>query len=239
LNAVKAELNGWLERKSGTKREMLSLIGKLVFLSRVIRPGRIFMRRLITLATKAKKLHHRVNLTLEARGDIVWWTKSASRWNGSSVFYEDLWTSSIDLELYTDASGVGIGAVFGRRWLSASFDIDQSLRSIAWRELYAVLVACATWGRFFTGMRVLIFCDNLSVVSIVNSGASRCPLVMRLVRALFDVCVFHDFDVRLRHVPGVDNIAADRLSRLDYRSFGALFEGCYEDLPSVCVLDPG
>jgi hypothetical protein len=53
LNAVKAELNSWLERRAGTKREMLSLIGQLVFLCRVIKPGRIFMRRLITLATKA------------------------------------------------------------------------------------------------------------------------------------------------------------------------------------------
>ena len=102
--------------------------------------------------------------------------------------------------------------MFGRRWLSAPFSDEQSLRSIAWHELYAVLVACATWGRFFTGLRVLIFCDNSSVVTIVNSGASRCPQVMRLVRALFDVCVFYDFDVRLRHEPGVENLAADRLS---------------------------
>jgi hypothetical protein len=92
---------------------------------------------------------------------------------------------------------------------------------------------------FLKGLRILIFCDNASVVSIVNTGASRCPLVMCLVRALFDVCVFHDFDVRLRHVPGVENVAADRLSRMDYRSFEELFAGRYDDLPSECVLDPG
>ena len=236
LNAVKAELNSWLERRAGTKREMLSLIGKLVFLCRVIKPGRIFMRRLITLATKAKKLHHRILLSKEARGDIVWWTRCADQWNGRSVFYEDRWSTSVDLELYSDASGLGIGAVFGRRWMSMPFTEPQKHYSIAWRELYAVLAACATWGRFLTGSRVLIFCDNSSVVSIVNTGASRCSHVMSLVRALFDVCVYHDFDVRLRHVPGVENVAADRLSRLDFIGFKSLFAGAYDCRPTECVL---
>ena len=102
-----------------------------------------------------------------------------------------------------------------------------------------MLVACATWGQHFTGLRVLIFCDNISVVTIVNKGALRCPLIMELVRALFDVCVYHDFEVRLRHVPGVDNVAADRLSRLDYESFRQLFAGQYDDRPSTCLFDPG
>ena len=162
---------------------MLSLIGKLIFLSRVIRPGRVFLRRLISLSTKAKKLFHKVRLSAEAQLDIVWWTKCANSWNGKSVFYEDRWLTSVDLSMYTDASGFGIGAVLGRRWLFSPLSCAEATRSIAWRELWAVLVACATWGAELTGQRVLIFCDNESVVSIVNTGSSRCPLVMSLVRS--------------------------------------------------------
>jgi hypothetical protein len=46
------ELKSWTHRKSGTKRRLLSVLGKLVFLSWVIRPGRVFLRRLFALSCK-------------------------------------------------------------------------------------------------------------------------------------------------------------------------------------------
>jgi hypothetical protein len=212
----------------------LSLIGKLVFLTRVIRPGRIFLRRLITLSTRGKKLFHKLKLSVEARNDILWWIKCAASWNGRSVFYEDGWLTNVDLNMYTDASGLGIGAVFGDRWMYSAFTPTEAARSIAWRELFAVVVACATWGRLLTGRRLLLFCDNTSVVSIVNTGTSRCQLVMQLVRQLFDIAVYWDFDVRLKHVPGVQNIAADLLSRLQIDNFRIQFPDA-DRLPTTCI----
>ena len=129
--AVQCELNSWLEKKYGTKRELLSLIGKLVFLCRVIRPGRIFMRRLIDLSTKVKKLFHRIKLSAEARHDIEWWTKCADNWNGRSIFYDSEWVTSEELQMFTDASN----AVFGRHWFGSPLTAKDKLRSIAWREL--------------------------------------------------------------------------------------------------------
>jgi hypothetical protein len=219
MSSVTCELNSWLGRKAGTKRELLSLIGKLVFLTRVIRPGRIFLRRLITLSTKANKLYHKLKLSAEARNDILWWIDCAANWNGRSVFYEDGWLTNIDFEMYTDASGLGIGAAFGNHWLSSAFTPEEKSRSIAWRELFAVVVACATWGGMMSGRRLLLFCDNSSVVAIVNTGTSRCPIVMNLVRQLFNIAVHYDFDIRLKHVPGVNNVAADLLSRLEIEKF--------------------
>jgi hypothetical protein len=70
---------------------------------------------------------------------------------------------------------------------------------------------------------VLIFCDNSSVVSIVNSVTSKCELVMKLVHDLFYVAVQYNFDLRLRHVPGVLNVPADLLSRLKLTEFREKF----------------
>jgi hypothetical protein len=50
------------------------------------------------------------------------------------------------ITLYTDASGFGIGAVFEDQWFSERLSEDEQSRSIAWRELFAVVVACRTWG---------------------------------------------------------------------------------------------
>ena len=50
LAEVLTELNQWHHRQTATKRQVLSLIGKLSFVSRVVRPGRTFIRRMISLA---------------------------------------------------------------------------------------------------------------------------------------------------------------------------------------------
>jgi hypothetical protein len=101
------------------------------------------------------------------------------------VFLEDRWISSVDCQFATDANGTGYGAVFGCLWLYGEFDFMQRKLSIAWRELFIVLLACRCWGHLLSGKRVRIQCDNISVVYCVNSGSSKCPLVMQLIRDLF------------------------------------------------------
>uniref|UniRef100_A0A7M5X226 Reverse transcriptase domain-containing protein n=1 Tax=Clytia hemisphaerica TaxID=252671 RepID=A0A7M5X226_9CNID len=59
LNTVES----WLVRKKCTKLDLLSLIGSLSFACKVIKPGRIFLRRLINLSTSVAKLHHHISLS--------------------------------------------------------------------------------------------------------------------------------------------------------------------------------
>jgi hypothetical protein len=195
----------------------------LVFLARVIQPGRVFLRRLITLSTKGKQLFHKIRLNDDAKNDILWWITCVDSWNSKSIFLDELWSTSVDMHMYTDASGRGIGGVCGDLWFLDYLTPAEQSRSIAWRDLLAVVVACRSWGDFLTGRRLLLFCDNESVVSIVNSGDSKCPLVMTLVRSLFYIAVKFNFDIRLQHVAGVDNTAADLLSRGELSQFLSKF----------------
>ena len=64
------ELSALHARNKCTKRELLSLIGKLSFSCKILLAGRIFLRRLIDLSTTVKKLHHHIRLTAEARLDM-------------------------------------------------------------------------------------------------------------------------------------------------------------------------
>ena len=61
IEEVTIELLPWKTRKSCTKRELLSLIGKLIFISRVVQPGRTFVRRMIDLSKRIKHLHYKSN----------------------------------------------------------------------------------------------------------------------------------------------------------------------------------
>ena len=66
LHATLTMLPKWIGRKTATKQQLLSLIGKLHHISIVVRPGRLFLRRLIDLSTTVKEQHHHVNLNREA-----------------------------------------------------------------------------------------------------------------------------------------------------------------------------
>ena len=177
------------------------------------------MRQLIALSTTVSKLHYKVRLSVGARDDIMWWIECVDTWNCKSVFLEELWVYSVDYHMYTDACNYGIGGVFLEEWYSFKLNEEQQSMDIAWKELLAVLVACELWGYLLQGKRLLIYCDNSAIVCVVNSGTSRCPHLMRLVRLLFATAVRHNFDVRLKHVPGTSNIEADLLSRLDVTRF--------------------
>ena len=89
------ELYKWNIRKSCSKRELLSLIGKLSFICRVVKSGRNFMRRMIDLSKSVKYLHFRIKLNSCFRADLNWWRAFLPYWNGVSMMHRE-----VDTQLY-------------------------------------------------------------------------------------------------------------------------------------------
>ena len=89
-----ATLQSWMHPRRphipmplGTKRDLLSLIGKLHHATRVVRPGRAFIRSLIDASTSVEALDHHVSLSADAKADIAWWSSFVTIWNGVSLIY--------------------------------------------------------------------------------------------------------------------------------------------------------
>ena len=148
LREILEELTKWQSRSKTTKRKLLSLIGKLAFAARAVPAGKLFIRRLITLSMKAKRLHHRIRLNSDAQADIAWWQEFLPTWNGTAQFVDQQPTDAADLELYTDASGThGCGAYFQGEWFHHDWQPHQQLSehvSIQWQELFAIVAAALT-----------------------------------------------------------------------------------------------
>ncbi len=68
--------------------------------------------------------------------------------------------------------------------------------SIAWQELFPIVIACALWHPQFSGKHLQFWCDNESVVAIINLGHPKAPRVMDLVRFLVLISMKHNFLVR-------------------------------------------
>ena len=207
------------KRHTCTKRDLLSLIGKLAFACKVVPPGRIFLRRLIDLSTTVGPLHHHVTLNHEARADLRWWLRFLPPWSGTSLFLESHWSPAPDMELYTDASNLGYGAYWAGKWFNNTWTTPQAHHTIAWKELFAILVACSTWGALWARKRIVFHCDNAAVVAIWQRGSCRCPHLMALVRHLFFLAANGHYHVGISHIPGVNNCIADHLSRFSMHAF--------------------
>ena len=66
LARLRSMIQQWGARKSCSKWELLSLIGHLQHACRVVKPGRVFLRHMIDLASVAKELHHFVRLNKDS-----------------------------------------------------------------------------------------------------------------------------------------------------------------------------
>ena len=185
LRKLKAFSTMHHEQYTCTKRQLLSLIGKLAFACKVIPAGRIFLRRLLHLAHSVGELDHYLQIHSEASQDILWWLSFAESWNGTAFFLEPSWTIASDLHLYTDASSVvGYGAFWNGAWLNQRWPLNLVHYSIEWKELYAIVIACETWGSHWSQKRILFHCDNLAIVHIWETGLSRNAPLLGLLHLL-------------------------------------------------------
>ena len=241
LSRINELLNSFKIRRSVRLVELQSLIGTLQFACKVVVPGRTFLQRAINLTRGVPSRFHHIRLNKEFFKDLEMWKVFLLNWNGRSFFLESSHTPAQNLELYTDAAGsIGFGAYFQGRWFQGRWPPHMLLNqkrgiSIEWQELFPIVVACAMWHPFLAGRRLQFWCDNISVVSIINSGHSKVPRIMDLVRRLVLLSMQHNFVIRARHVPGVSNEIADALSRFQMQRFRALAPDADQ---SPCIIPP-
>ena len=118
--------------------------------------GRIFLRCLIDIGTTVSHLHHHVTLNREAKVGLNWWIAILPTWPGTSLLLQSHWSLATDMELATDVSNLGYWAFWaGRWWFSLLWPPALHHQSIAWREMYAIIIACTTWGPSWQRCRIL------------------------------------------------------------------------------------
>jgi len=196
-------------------RELQSILGLLSWACLVVKPGRPFLRRLITLTKGLSNNRHYVTMNKEARSDLHAWAVFIKSYNGVSVFPSVSWSSNKSLQLFTDASSsFGCAGVYGKKWFQISWDSPYLSSEITLLELHAIVVALHLWGSSLANNNILFRCDNLAVVHILNNMTSRDPTIMKLVRKFVLFCLSFNICFHLEHISSVNNVICDKLSRL-------------------------
>lgn len=217
IRDVMAKFEG---KKRVSYKLFMKLVGKLSFAAKCVRAARSFLRRMWD-QVKGWKLRgvkkKQVKLGTTFWEDFKWWKEMLDDFVNNKKAVSFWQTDSTDLyfdsEVATDASGYGLGAVWGQEHFSYCWNARQKQNSINWKELRTVILAAEKWGNCWNRKRILIHSDNSTTVSLVNKGSSKKPHLMKLVRRLHELAAKGGFEFKARHIPGERNVRPDWWSR--------------------------
>jgi len=151
-------------------------------------------------------------MNLEARRDIAWWQRFLPTWNGRAIIPDPYWSRSPDLALFTDASGtLGYCIYYSGHWIADTWPPPLQGRSIQWKELYPIALACLLWGHSWSGKKILFHSNNEAVVDIWASGTSQDPDIIHLAHSIFFSGATHHFTILVLHIGGTDYSIADSI----------------------------
>ena len=216
-------LEAWSTKQFCKRKELESLIGHLHHACKIAPQGRTFLRRMIDLLCAFRRDDHPLRLNQEFRQDLTWWQELFHSWEGLSFFLTPNWTPLPDFLVASDAAGaLGYGAIFNGHWFFGSWTESQRPLSIAYKELFPIVVAAHLWGTQWVARRIEFLSDNESVVAILKSGTSKDRNLMVLLRYLTRLAIHHSFSFTASSVRGKDNPVADAISRFQFQRFRQL-----------------
>ena len=140
-----------------------------------------------------------------------------------SFFTTPHWSNLSDLQVSSDASGaIGFAAYLNGLWFYRRWHPPQLSASIAFKELYPIVVAAHVWGPNWRGLKVQFLCDNRGVANVIAKRFCSNGVLGGLLHSLFLAAAPHSFWVSATHMPGCLNAIADALSRFQLQRFETL-----------------
>ena len=158
-------------KRSVTKRDLQSLVAKLIFATRVVFGGRTFLRRMIDTVNHMQRPHHHVRINAHLRTDLEWWKELLGVFNGKTFFIasEPVPTE----EFSTDACPIGRGGFFQGDWSYVNWATNYpSLVNvhINLQEMFTVLIALERWKDQLHHKWIIVSSDNTTTLSAINKA---------------------------------------------------------------------
>ena len=133
-----------------------------------------------------------MSLDKEFRNDRLLWTiflLNQGVVNRSFVDFDST-IEPIDVGFFSDSSkneNLGFGCFFNKQWIFGQWETGLIKRNdpcIAYLELFALCTGVLTWRKKLSNQSILIHCDNIAVMHMVNKMISACKNCMYLLRIL-------------------------------------------------------
>ena len=195
-----------------SKQAFQSLLGKLIYIHKCVKPSRIFINRILELFRRNNHCR-KIYLNSEFHKDLQWFLTFLPTYNGIAYIIK----SDIDevQSLYLDACLTGMGAVWRDRVYATPIHNCGYLKlTIVHLEMLNIVIALRVWGPFWQHGSISVHCDNLGVLQVVKTGKTRDSFLALCIRNIWLLTSSYDIDLNVNHILGVNNVIADTLSRI-------------------------
>lgn len=152
-----------------------------------------------------------MTLPSSIREDLLWWKNIFA-----NTFQRNIIRSGIfSLEIFTDASPTGWGAVCGEARTHGFWSSEDSQNHINYLELLAVYHALRCFAAHLRDCDILLRVDNSTALSYVNRmGSIKYPHLSDLARRIWSWCVERNLFIYASYIPSAQNFEADAESRV-------------------------
>ena len=198
----------WRTKSTCSKTQLQSLLGSLLYITKCVRPARFFLNRMLQVLRDGHAVK-RICLTTEFHRDLNWFNTFLSSYNGVT-FYDN---NQIHATIALDACLSGLGAVYKDMVYALPIPRGFENYTIVHLEMLNIMVALKVWGQHWSNKCVEIKCDNLAVVSVLQEGKARDPLLATFARNIWLLTSLFNIQLKVSHIFGKDNQIADLLSR--------------------------
>ena len=125
------------------KQQIQSLIGKLVFVAKCVRPGRLSLARMLEYlrSTPDKGKHP---LSQGFKDNLGWWKSFLRQFNGIRLIPPAVWQDP-DAHLATDACLQGCGGICQGEYFAGQFPLAWAQWHINQLKLAMLMVALKLW----------------------------------------------------------------------------------------------
>jgi hypothetical protein len=192
-----------------------SIIGCLGSMSECIPAARLHLNHLLRAAIAAERQPSKLLLIPpKAQEELKWWQMNCCSCNGKPIH-----TPSPHHCFDTDASHHGWGGVYldkDQKRHEAHGRFQSKLTSNE-RELRAVLHTTQAFTKQlkWNNCVIRVRTDNIVTMTYVNKMGGKLPHLLALTELLHTFCLKRGIVLTAEYLPGVKNIEADRLSRIE------------------------
>ena len=216
IRKLKQDVSRALKRPSISARLLARIAGRCVSMLTAVFPAKLKLRNVYRLLNSRSSWESLLPWSQGAIEDLTWWVSSLDSWNGRLLVPPAV----CELQLSTDASGSGWGAVLSRPDCppaSGFWDDRVSGESSNYRELLAVYLALISFRSLLVGKAVEVLSDNITTVAHINKFGSSNVRLDSIAQGIWSFAFDNNISLVAHHIAGVLNTCPDTLSRVSAR----------------------
>lgn len=194
-------------------RIFASLIGLVVHAFNAISEGPMHYRNMkkdiLPHLRELNDYDSKMFISNDNKVEIHWWLDNVEKLNVKPIR-----TPSVDFWIETDASLQGWGATFSNKTVGGRWTLTESKMHINKLELLAFKFSLKAFFSSFKNCHIGIKSGNTTAVSYINfMGGMTSKLLNSISIEIWQWRIHRDIVISAKHIPGIENVQADQLSR--------------------------